>query len=231
MSDQNFHVIRIISSVPLEDQKAQAIAARFAERVGISDFEMRLETDPALIGGMIIFAGGFRYDYSIRGQLARIAGRLRSHKSILPEADKDQEEINALIRDNLGDALAEFSECPLAPGGEDIFLTGDVGPIDADQSSAQLVMDRLRETLESFASESTVDEIGHVISYSDGVATVRGFTELPQQRADHVYRPGLWHCHEPGRRPCRHRHAAAGRYDSSGHDLQANRYDSPCACR
>ncbi|MDW7656836.1 MAG: F0F1 ATP synthase subunit alpha [Bacillota bacterium] len=174
MSDQNFHVIRIISSVPLEDQKAQAIAARFAERVGISDFEMRLETDPALIGGMIIFAGGFRYDYSIRGQLARIAGRLRSHKSILPEADKDQEEINALIRDNLGDALAEFSECPLAPGGEDIFLTGDVGPIDADQSSAQLVMDRLRETLESFASESTVDEIGHVISYSDGVATVRG---------------------------------------------------------
>jgi F-type H+-transporting ATPase subunit alpha len=174
MSDQNFRVIRIISSVPLEDQKAQAIAARFAERVGIGEFEMRLETDPALIGGMVIFAGGFRYDYSIRGQLARIAGRLRSHKSIIPDADKDQDEINSLIRDNLGDALAEFSECPLAPGGEDIFLSGDVGPIDADQSSAQLVMDRLRETLESFASASTVDEIGQIISYSDGVATVRG---------------------------------------------------------
>ena len=42
MSDQNFRVIRIISSVPLEDQKAQAIAARFAERVGIGDFEVRL---------------------------------------------------------------------------------------------------------------------------------------------------------------------------------------------
>lgn len=174
MPDQSFRVIRIVSSMPIDAEKASGIAARFAERVGIDDFEVRTETDPALIGGMVIFAGGFRYDYSIRGQLARIAGRLRSHKSIIPDASQDKDEINALIRDNLGDALAEFSECPLAPDGEDIFLGGTAGSVEEDQSSARLVVDRLRETLESFASESTVDEIGQVLSYSDGVATVRG---------------------------------------------------------
>ncbi|MDD4140778.1 MAG: F0F1 ATP synthase subunit alpha [Eubacteriales bacterium] len=40
--------------------------------------------------------------------------------------------------------------------------------------SAQQILDRLRENLETFTSASTVDEIGQVISYSDGVAMVRG---------------------------------------------------------
>ena len=174
MNDQRLHVIRIVSSVPVDEKKAKTIAARFADRVGINDYETRLETDPALIGGMVIYAGGFRYDYSIRGQLARIADRLKSHKSIIPDNEKDQDEINALIRENLDDALADFGETPLAPDGEDIFLTGAAGTADEDQASAKLVMDRLRETLESYSTESTVDEIGQVLSYSDGVAMVRG---------------------------------------------------------
>ncbi len=172
MPDQTFRVIRIISSVPLDETKGKAIAARFAERFGIGDFDVRLETDPTLIGGMVIFAGGFRYDYSIRGQLSRIAGSLKAHKSILDGADQDA--VSDLIRHNLDDALASFQESPLAPGGEDIFLAGEAGPVGEEVPSAQQILDRLRENLETFTSASTVDEIGQVISYSDGVATVRG---------------------------------------------------------
>ncbi len=82
MSDAGFRVIRIVSSVPMEQSKGDAIGERFAEHFGITEYSIRLETDETLIGGMIIYAGGFRYDYSIKGQLARISNSLKSQKSI-----------------------------------------------------------------------------------------------------------------------------------------------------
>lgn len=174
MPDQSFRVIRIQSSAPIDKTKGEAIAARFAERFNIKDYEVRLETDPALIGGLVIYAGGFRYDYSIRGQLARIANNLKGYKSIITDADADQLQINELIRSNLDDALQSFQENPLAPEGKDVFQTGDSAEIDQDPSSAKRFMDKLRENLDAFASSSTVDEVGQVLSYSDGVAIVRG---------------------------------------------------------
>ncbi|NLV47740.1 MAG: F0F1 ATP synthase subunit alpha [Clostridiaceae bacterium] len=174
MPDQELKIIRIISSVPLDLQKGQDIAKRFAERYDIPRFEVKLETDPSLIGGLVIYAGGFRYDYSIRGQLNRIASRLKTQQSIESDISLDASTINHLIRDNLDEALADFSEQPMAPDGEDLFLSADTIEKDQQAGSTQRVIDRMREKLDSFDADSTIDEIGEVLRYSDGVATVSG---------------------------------------------------------
>jgi F-type H+-transporting ATPase subunit alpha len=174
MNDPALHIIRVISAAPLAAEKAEAIAGRIAEQLAIEHFQVRTELDPSLIGGLMVFAGGFRYDYSIRGQLNRIAGRLKAHRSILPDDTMAQPELSRLIHNNLDDALSGFSECPLAPEADDILLSGSL-PEDADiQPSSRRMVDRLQETLSSFTTESTVDEIGQIVSYSDGVAIVRG---------------------------------------------------------
>ncbi|MDD3931729.1 MAG: F0F1 ATP synthase subunit alpha [Eubacteriales bacterium] len=133
-----------------------------------------METDPSLIGGLVIYAGGFRYDYSIRGQLNRIASRLKTQQSIESDISLDASTINHLIRDNLDEALADFSEQPMAPDGEDLFLSADTIEKDQQAGSTQRVIDRMREKLDSFDADSTIDEIGEVLRYSDGVATVSG---------------------------------------------------------
>lgn len=174
MADANFRVIRIVSSVSLDPEKGQRIAARFAEYLKIRDYDIRFEVDEALIGGVVIFAGGFRYDYSIRGQLGRIANQLKTQKSIGSEGEAVHDDIHDLIKDNLGDALAEFDEVPVAPDGEDIFFETEPLKITEEEQTSQTLIDRLRENLASFEVSSAVDEVGHVLSVSDGVAYVGG---------------------------------------------------------
>lgn len=174
MADANFRVIRIVSSVSLDPEKGQRIAARFAEYLKIRDYDIRFEVDEALIGGVVIFAGGFRYDYSIRGQLGRIANQLKTQKSIGSEGEAVHDDIHDLIKDNLGDALAEFDEVPVAPDGEDIFFETEPLKITEEEQTSQTLIDRLRENLASFEVSAAVDEVGHVLSVSDGVAYVGG---------------------------------------------------------
>ena len=174
MSDTGFRVIRIVSSVPMEQSKGDAIGKRFAEHFGITDYSVRLETDDTLIGGMIIYAGGFRYDYSIKGQLARISNTLKSQKSIGTEDDTQTEDANDLIKANLAKALDLFDEQPVAPEGQDLFWDSDTLSVQDENISNTQVVDRLRESLESMTTSSTVDEIGQVISVSDGVAYISG---------------------------------------------------------
>lgn len=174
MSDTGFRVIRIVSSVPMEQSKGDAIGKRFAEHFGITEYSVRLETDDTLIGGMIIYAGGFRYDYSIKGQLARISNTLKSQKSIGTEDDTQTEDANDLIKANLAKALDLFDEQPVAPEGQDLFWDSDTLSVQDENISNTQVVDRLRESLESMTTSSTVDEIGQVISVSDGVAYISG---------------------------------------------------------
>jgi F-type H+-transporting ATPase subunit alpha len=122
MADSSFRVIRIVTSVELDPEKAKRIAARFAEHFKINEYEIRQEIDASIIGGMIIFAGGYRYDYSIRGQLGRITTQLKSQKSLAGDQEATDENLNALIKGNLTDALSLFDELPVAPGGHDIFF-------------------------------------------------------------------------------------------------------------
>jgi F-type H+-transporting ATPase subunit alpha len=174
MPDTAFRVIRVVSSVELDQEKGQNIAARFAEHFGIKDYEVRLETDNSLIGGMIIFAGGFRYDYSIKGQLSRIVNKLKSQKSIGSDSTDADAMPGDLIKDNLSEALLGFEELPVAPGAHDIFWDSEPLPVSEEEAATHTMVDRLRESLESFMSSSAVDEIGQVMSISDGVAYVRG---------------------------------------------------------
>lgn len=174
MTDKSFQVIRIVSSIELEPAKAEQIARPFARHFHIKEYEVRTETDHSLLGGMVIYAGGYRYDYSIRGQLNRIANQLKTQRSI--GADEDIPDVPAgnLIRDNLSQALSLFSESPVAPGEQDsMWETGAAG-IDDQESTSRHIVDRLRESLESFLSGSAVDEIGQVIRTGDGIAQVRG---------------------------------------------------------
>lgn len=174
MSDAGYRVIRIVSSVPMEQSKGDAIGKRFAEHFGITEYSIRLETDATLIGGMIIYAGGFRYDYSIKGQLARISNTLKSQKSIGTEEGDQTEDANDLIKDNLAKALDLFDEQPVAPEGQDLFWNSDALSVQDENISSTQVVDRLRESLESMTTSSTVDEIGQVLSVSDGIAYISG---------------------------------------------------------
>ncbi|MEA4888704.1 MAG: F0F1 ATP synthase subunit alpha [Clostridiaceae bacterium] len=174
MADASFRVIRIVSSVALDPEKGRHIATRFAEHFGIKDFEVRLDTDPTIIGGMVIFAGGFRYDYSIKGQLSRIVNKLKTQKSIGAEGEEPKTDVNELIKGSLDDALSLFDEKPVAPGGQDIFWDSEPLPLSEEEAASQTMVDRLRESLETFTTSSTVDEVGQIVSISDGVAYVRG---------------------------------------------------------
>ena len=174
MADTSFRMIRVVSSVALDPDKGRNIAAKFAEHFGIKEYDVRLDTDPTLIGGMVIFAGGFRYDYSIKGQLGRIVSKLKTQKSIGSEADESQDDAGDLIKGSLDEALSLFDEQPVAPGGQDIFWDSEPMPLSEEEAASQTMVDRLRESLETFTTSSTVDEVGQIISISDGVAYVRG---------------------------------------------------------
>ncbi len=174
MADTSFRVIRIVTSVSLDPEKANRIAARFAEHFKINDYDVRQEVDESMIGGMIIFAGGYRYDYSIKGQLGRITAQLKTQKSLAGEEEATDENLNALIKGNLTDALSLFDELPVAPGGQDIFFDTEPVPIESEDTGTNLLVDRLRESLADVSVNSAIDEVGQVISVSDGVAYVEG---------------------------------------------------------
>jgi F-type H+-transporting ATPase subunit alpha len=174
MSGSGFRVIRIVSSVDMDQSKGESIARRFAVHFGIDDYTVKLETDPTLIGGMIIYAGGFRYDYSIKGQLARISNKLKSQKSIGTDGESSSEDVSDIIRDNLAEALDLFDEKPVAPDGQDIFWDSEPLPQEEQDVNGNQIVDRMRESLEMMSTDSTIDEIGQVLSFSDGVAYVSG---------------------------------------------------------
>jgi F-type H+-transporting ATPase subunit alpha len=174
MPDSSFRVIRIVTSVAIDPEKARRIAARFAEHFKITDYEVRTEVDESIIGGMIIFAGGYRYDYSIRGQLGRIMTQLKSQKALAGEEGVPTENLNGLIKDNLKDALDLFDEMPVAPGGEDLFFETEPLPVEDEETGTSLLVDRLRETLADVTINSAVDEVGQVKRVGDGIAYVDG---------------------------------------------------------
>ncbi|HEY5466078.1 MAG TPA: F0F1 ATP synthase subunit alpha [Clostridia bacterium] len=171
MSSPVLRIIRIVTASPIHPEKAAYIATRFAEQNGIERYEMKQAVDESLIGGIVIYAGDFRYDYSIKGQLARIAARLKDADplgNIEPEDDFGQ-----IIRATLEKSLDGFNEPPAA-GGQDLLFAGGTQSIPDDERSRQLVVDGLQESLAAMATRFAVDEVGQVLRVSDGIAYVRG---------------------------------------------------------
>ena len=79
---KTFRIVRIVTATDISADRANLIAQRFAEHFHISDFSVVQESDKELIGGFVIYAAGYRYDYSVKGQLARIGKQLKTSRYI-----------------------------------------------------------------------------------------------------------------------------------------------------
>ncbi len=159
-----FEVIRIVTaSDDMPPEKVALIARRFAEHIHISGYTIQQETDKSLIGGYVIFAQGTKYDYSVAGQLSRIGRHLKTDRDAEIDVSEGKDDA-ALIHQSLSEALAEFKESPAMLFEDDDLWEGD----EAEQ-------ERKREKiLTDFAKASEVEQVGKVMSVSDGVAMVSG---------------------------------------------------------
>lgn len=172
MADTAYSIIRIISPVVIPDEKLDVLAAKFAQKCKIAQYSFKFEIDTSLIGGLVIYAGGFRYDYSIKGQLGRIVTQLKSTASISANDAKTEDEIAKLINETLSGALVDFKEKPIAAGDDGLFK--EFADIKIQDESDVSIVERLFENFSKYDVDAAVDEVGTVISVSDGIAMVSG---------------------------------------------------------
>ncbi len=163
-NDSGFEVIRIVNaSDDMPPEKVALIARRFAEHLHIQGYTIEQETDKSLIGGYVIYAQGTKYDYSYAGQLARIGRHLktdRGNDSVKLEDGGEADEIHK----SLMESLRDFDERPASLFEEDALWEDD----------AEEQTEKRENLLTEFAKASEVEQVGKVISVSDGVATVSG---------------------------------------------------------
>ena len=171
MADIAYSIIRIISPTEIPDEKLEILAAKFAEKLKIAQYSYKLEIDESLLGGLVIYAGGYRYDYSIKGQLARIVTQLKTTKTLSGEA-KTEDEIAKLINETLAGSLSEFREKPIAAGEESLFK--DTAALKIEDESRKSVVEKLFENFSKYDVDAAIDEVGTVISVGDGIAIVSG---------------------------------------------------------
>lgn len=154
--------ITIITAFELKPDKLESLVQQFAEHYSISAYSVTHEVDPALIGGFVIYSGGFRYDNSVRGQLERISRKIRSTDRDPDDSDVGDEEIsdNEAVRDSLMRAIQAFEEAPAALFERESLIPDRTGN---DRDTSGSVWDGIK-----------VEEVGRVISVSDGVAFVEG---------------------------------------------------------
>ncbi len=144
-------------------EKVALIARRFAEHLHIQGYTIEQETDTSLIGGYVIYAQGTKYDYSVSGQLFRIGRHLKTDRGdeIDPESETDDKKE---IHRSLSAALADFKENPAMLFEDDSLWEGD----SPEQE------EKRNKILADFAKASEVEQVGKVVSVSDGVAKIDG---------------------------------------------------------
>jgi F-type H+-transporting ATPase subunit alpha len=178
IDSKTFRIVRIVTATDISSDRANLIAQRFAEHFHITDFSVVQETEKELIGGFVIYAAGYRYDYSVKGQLARIGKKLKTSRYISTnlEGMEPTESESDLIRKSIDMALNAFDEQPMALQGQDLLWEDEgSGFISAETDTARGLVDRLREQMaNTFMESTTVEEIGQVLSVSDGVAIAKG---------------------------------------------------------
>lgn len=67
--------VQLISAAPVSDEQRQKFAASLKERLK-RNVELKVETDPSLLGGAVIRAGDMVIDGSVRGRLSQLAAAL-----------------------------------------------------------------------------------------------------------------------------------------------------------
>ena len=163
INNSGFEVIRIVTANDdMPPEKVALIARRFAEHLQIQGYTIEQETDTSLIGGYVIFAQGTKYDYSVAGQLSRIARHLKTDRGDekTPEDIDDTSEIHR----SLFESLADFKESPAMLFEDDDLWEGE------SPEQAQ----KREKILTDFAKATEVEQVGKVLSVSDGVAKVSG---------------------------------------------------------
>ncbi len=172
MPDNDFSLIRIVTPTQLSPEQADRLARRFAGMLGITGPITKTEIDKSLPGGVVVYAKGFRYDYSIKGQLARIAGKLKDSRALDNMSDS-QDEIARLINESLSEALGNFNEVPVGvPQDEPLFGSDKTGNI--EKISQDSLVDELYDRFAGYRLNAAVDEVGIVVSAGDGIAKVSG---------------------------------------------------------
>ncbi len=163
INNSGFEVIRIVTANDdMPPEKVALIARRFAEHLQIQGYTIEQETDTSLIGGYVIFAQGTKYDYSVAGQLSRIARHLKTDRG----DDKAPDDIDntSEIHRSLSESLADFKESPAMLFEDDDLWEGE------SPEQAQ----KREKILTDFAKATEVEQVGKVLSVSDGVAKVSG---------------------------------------------------------
>lgn len=144
-------------------EKVALIARRFAEHLHIQGYTIEQETDPSLINGYVIYSQGTKYDYSVAGQLSRIGRHLKTDREDEKSGSGETDEY-AEIHRSLTESLADFKESPAMLFEDDELWEGE-SPEQAEKRE---------KILSDFAKASEVEQIGKVLSVSDGVAKVSG---------------------------------------------------------
>ena len=138
--------VHILSAQALTEEEAQKIADIFAEKHSNRHYRITCEVDETLVGGYIVTSGAYRYDYSVKGRLDRLADQWKN--TDVYEAARScantQEDIWSFLKKTVEDWKTDFS----------------LPPEEADELSVLL--------------SGTTEEIGLVESVADGVAKVRG---------------------------------------------------------
>ena len=172
-----FRVIRIVTASEMSTEKVNLIASRFSDHFHITDYSVVQETDKELIGGFIIYAAGYRYDYSVKGQLARIGRQLKNTRGSFAQGENEPTENESLlIKKSIDEALHAFDEQPMALQGQALLWDAEGESfVSPETDTPRRLVDRLREQMANTFTETTaVEEIGRVVSVSDGVAIVKG---------------------------------------------------------
>ena len=144
-------------------EKVALIARRFAEYLKIQGYTIQQETDRSLIGGYVIYAQGTKYDYSAAGQLSRIGRHLKTDRGN-DHDDSEERDDAAEIHRSLAESLRDFNESPAMLFESDELWEGE----DQEQTKKR------EQILTDFVKAASVEQVGRVVSVSDGVAKVSG---------------------------------------------------------
>ena len=171
-------LIKFVYADDFSDEKISLIVKRFAEINNISHYEYEAKRDESLVSGFAIYALGHLYDYSVKGQLQRISEFIKRNRKVVDESEIKENDISNFtgqeIKESIEEALAMYNEAPTtAVYDQNLWATDE--EIEADDSITWTgVTSKIRDT---FLKVTTIDEVGTVLSVSDGVAVVEGINK------------------------------------------------------
>ena len=156
-------LIRVVTAGDIPEDQVGIIASNFAGKFDIKDYDLEIETDESLIGGFVIYTLGSRYDYSVKGQLERVGSFVKRSRSLDFDIDGESDVVfdKTKIHENLRDAIQQFPESSAVS-----IDNAEIKGLNADELTK-----RVRK---AFAEADNIEEVGIVMSVSDGVATVSG---------------------------------------------------------